>query len=153
MNYLSLNIRHLRKLKKLTQLQLADEIGTNRTNIATWEKTLKNFSVDYLIAFSKYFDISIDDFILKDLSKEGYSDADKVPDTLNEKSETYNLQNSKQSNLNTDTLLIDVQNLTEALKNISRSQSSMSELNLKLAQTIENLREKIRELEDKETKK
>ena len=69
MNYISQNIRFLRKLAGLSQEQFAKKIQMNRGNIASYEKGSAEPSIEKLQRIITYFKVSLQDFIEKDLSK------------------------------------------------------------------------------------
>ncbi|WP_159950883.1 XRE family transcriptional regulator [Polaribacter septentrionalilitoris] len=71
MKYISKNIRHLRKLRRLTQEQLADKLGIHRSRIGSYEEARSEPSIETLIGFSNYFNLPVDILIRKDLT---YSD-------------------------------------------------------------------------------
>ena len=54
------NLVNLRKGKGLTQEQLANVIGVSRVTLARWETGEFQPSLDYLLALSEYFGVSID---------------------------------------------------------------------------------------------
>ena len=69
-NYLGLNIKHLRKVRALTQDQLADKIGVNRAMIGSYEEGRAVPKLEALRTISHYFNVSIDNLINTDLSSE-----------------------------------------------------------------------------------
>jgi len=69
-NYLGLNIKHLRKVRELTQDQLADKIGVNRAMIGSYEEGRAVPKLEALRTISHYFNVSIDSLINTDLSSE-----------------------------------------------------------------------------------
>ena len=69
MNILSKNIKHLRGLKKLTQEALAEELKVTRSRISSYEENRSSPTIEFLIAFSNYFQIPIDIIIRNDLTK------------------------------------------------------------------------------------
>lgn len=69
-NYLGLNIKHLRKVRELTQDQLADKIGVNRAMIGSYEEGRAVPKLEALRTISHYFDVTIDNLINTDLSSE-----------------------------------------------------------------------------------
>lgn len=75
MSKISKNIRILRDLKKLSQEQLAEELGINRSRLGAYEEARNEPPIEMLIRISKYFQISIDALVRGDLSK-------TTPDTL-----------------------------------------------------------------------
>lgn len=72
------NIKKLRGEKNLTQSQLADKIGLNRSVIGAYEEGRAEPRMTTLITMASYFDVSLDDLVLKDLtsgsSKAKFSD-------------------------------------------------------------------------------
>ena len=69
MNILSKNIKHLRGLKKLSQEGLAEELSVTRSRISSYEENRSSPTIEFLIAFSNYFQIPIDIIVRNDLSK------------------------------------------------------------------------------------
>lgn len=67
MSRFSKNIRYLRKKRKLSQEQLAGELGLNRGNIASYEKGTAEPSMKNLSKFSGYFKVNLNDLVEKDL--------------------------------------------------------------------------------------
>ena len=67
-NFLGLNVRHLRKVRYLTQDQLADKIGVNRAMIGSYEEGRAIPKLEALRALSLYFSVRIDDLVNTDLS-------------------------------------------------------------------------------------
>jgi len=74
MTYISKNLRYLRRLARLSQQELANEIDLNRGNIASYEKGSAEPSFKNLIKIKDFFKIDLQDFIEKDLAKEIESD-------------------------------------------------------------------------------
>ena len=56
-------LQELRKIKKLTQEELADALYVSRTAISKWESGRGYPNIDSLKAISKYFSVSIDDLL------------------------------------------------------------------------------------------
>lgn len=69
-NYLGLNIKHLRKVRELTQDQLADKIGVNRAMIGSYEEGRAVPKLEALRTISHYFNVSIDNLVNIDLSSD-----------------------------------------------------------------------------------
>lgn len=59
-----MNIKHLRKQKKLTQGALCEVIGAKITTLSNWEVGISSPELDKIIKLSNYFGISLDDLIL-----------------------------------------------------------------------------------------
>ncbi len=69
MKMISKNIRHLRKLNRLTQEQLAEELRINRSRIGSYEEARSEPPIETLITLSDYFKLPIDILVKKDLTK------------------------------------------------------------------------------------
>lgn len=67
MNYLSSNLRYLRKRKKLSQQQLADVLNIKRSNIAAYETKNVEPRLALINAMAEYFEVSLSDIISVDL--------------------------------------------------------------------------------------
>jgi transcriptional regulator with XRE-family HTH domain len=63
------NIRVLREQKKLSQEQLAENLGITRARLGAYEESRNQPPIEILISLSDYFQISIDALIRADLSK------------------------------------------------------------------------------------
>jgi len=70
-NFLGLNIKYLRKVRNLTQDQLADKIGVNRAMIGSYEEGRAVPKLQALRTISLYFSVSIDNLVNTDLSSGG----------------------------------------------------------------------------------
>lgn len=70
MNNLSTNIRFLRKHRKLSQQQLADDLGVKRSNIAAYETKNVEPRLSLIGSMAKYFEVALEEFIVSDLSEE-----------------------------------------------------------------------------------
>ena len=53
-------LRELRLVKKIGQIQLANEIGVSKGIISLWENGLREPTLSSLILLSRYFCVSID---------------------------------------------------------------------------------------------
>ena len=69
MNYFSVNLRHLRKSKSLTQQELANKLGLNRSIIGSYEEGRAEPKLKTLLNISHYFKVSLDDLLEKELHK------------------------------------------------------------------------------------
>lgn len=68
--YFASNIKLLRKRRNRTQDVVANELGVSRSTINSYENgIIVNPTVEALVAFSKYFRVSIDTLIKTDLEK------------------------------------------------------------------------------------
>lgn len=65
---LSSNMRHMRKRLGLSQEDLAQQVGLNRGNIASYEKGTAEPKLSNLLKFSHLFGVSIRDLTNRDLS-------------------------------------------------------------------------------------
>ena len=69
-NYLSSNIKCLRRKKGFSQEELAQQIGLNRGNIASYENGTAEPKICNLLKLSRIFEVSIIDLTMKDLHDE-----------------------------------------------------------------------------------
>ena len=69
MIFLKQNIKYLRNMNGLTQPQLGEIIGVSRDNVASYERGTVP-PVDILHKIVNYFNVSFNDLIEKDLSKQ-----------------------------------------------------------------------------------
>lgn len=67
MNYFSYNLKVLRQEKKLSQPQLAKELGVSKGMISFWENEKYEPTASNIIAVAKFFKVSIDDLLLTKL--------------------------------------------------------------------------------------
>lgn len=67
MNYFSHNLKVLRLDKKLSQPQLAIELGVSKGMISFWENEKYEPTATNIIAVAKYFNVSIDNLLLTKL--------------------------------------------------------------------------------------
>jgi len=68
MKFISENIKYLRKVKNLTQDDLASKIGVKRSVIGSYEEARAIPKLALLQALAYYFDVSLNDLLDKDLS-------------------------------------------------------------------------------------
>ncbi len=68
MSYFGKNIRKIRTVKKLSQTAFADLFGLNRGNIGAYEEGRSEAKIDTIISIAKYFGISIDSLLTKELT-------------------------------------------------------------------------------------
>lgn len=65
------NLKHVRKMLNVSQQELADQINMDRSTISRWENNEMEATLDNAIQVANAFNISIADFIAKDLTKLG----------------------------------------------------------------------------------
>lgn len=68
MKVIAKNIRHLRKLRGLTQEQLSEELQTTRSKIGSYEEGRSDPPISMLIDFSNFFKLPIDILVKNDLT-------------------------------------------------------------------------------------
>ena len=68
--FLSTNISYLRKKKRKSQLEMADDFGYSNTTISNWEKGTRIPESLDLPRIADYFNINIDELMRKDLRLE-----------------------------------------------------------------------------------
>lgn len=69
-SFLQQNLRHLRKRLEMSQEQLAEKIGLNRGNIASYENASAEPKICNLLRLSNFFGVSILDITQSDLTEE-----------------------------------------------------------------------------------
>jgi transcriptional regulator with XRE-family HTH domain len=67
--FVSKNLKALRKKQKKSQEEVANDLQMHRSTYSGYENNVALPSIENLIVFSKYFQISIDDLIKKDLTQ------------------------------------------------------------------------------------
>ena len=69
MSIVAKNIRHLRKLKGLTQEILAENLNVSRSRIGSYEEGRSAPTIEFLIQLSDFFRLPIDILLRNDLTK------------------------------------------------------------------------------------
>ncbi|GMN11347.1 hypothetical protein MTsPCn9_10460 [Croceitalea sp. MTPC9] len=69
MYFVGKNISHLRQLKKLSQEELAEELGVTRSTIGSKEEGRSMPTLDLMVKISDFFKVPVDILIRKDLTK------------------------------------------------------------------------------------
>lgn len=65
--YLSQNLKYLREQRGFNQIELSDALGMSRAAIGNWEKHRRVPDIETIIKLAKFFDVTLDDLILKEL--------------------------------------------------------------------------------------
>ena len=65
----SQNIKYLRQQKGISQQELADKLNLDRSSISRWENGEMDITVGNAIQLANFFNIPIESFTNKDLSK------------------------------------------------------------------------------------
>ena len=76
MNYFAHNLKVLRKEKGLSQPQLAKELNVSKGMISFWENEICEPSASNVITVARFFNISIDEVLIKQLIIEKINDND-----------------------------------------------------------------------------
>lgn len=69
MSKLAQNIAHLRRMRGLSQEQLAEELNIKKSRLGAYEENRSEPPIDLLIELSRYFKLPVDALIRYDLSK------------------------------------------------------------------------------------
>ena len=77
--YINKNLKYLRNMKGVTQDQVAEVFGKQKAAISAYEKGKNIPPVDVLIKLVQFFEVSLDDFVFRDIEKEGTSAAPVKP--------------------------------------------------------------------------
>jgi transcriptional regulator with XRE-family HTH domain len=67
--YFDSNIKLLRKRRKLTQDEVAEQLGMKRSTLSGYENRVAQPGLDVLVLFSSYYKISVDTMLKVDLAK------------------------------------------------------------------------------------
>jgi transcriptional regulator with XRE-family HTH domain len=78
-SFLPDNIRNLRKLRNWSQGELAENVGLNRGNIASYEKGTAEPKICNLLKIAHLFGVSILDLLGRDLTREDDLNGNSVP--------------------------------------------------------------------------
>lgn len=70
-NYLSKNIRYLRKAQHWSQEELARKLGIKRSNIAAYESKNVEPRLSLILKIAKLFDVNMAEFIHTDITENG----------------------------------------------------------------------------------
>jgi|SRR6516162_3290913 putative transcriptional regulator len=71
MNYLSANIRHLRRSKGISQAELAKNFGKKQNTVGNWENGISEPSIKELVVLSQIFMVDMSDLVNRNL-EHGY---------------------------------------------------------------------------------
>ena len=77
--YINKNLKYLRNMKGVTQDQVAEVFDKQKAAISAYEKGKNIPPVDVLIKLTQFFEVSLDDFVFRDIEKEGTSAAPVKP--------------------------------------------------------------------------
>ena len=72
MNYLSANIRHLRRERGLSQAELAKNFGKKQNTIGNWENGISEPSIKELVTLSQIFMVDMASLVNQNLGREEY---------------------------------------------------------------------------------
>lgn len=65
--YLAQNLKYLREQKGMNQQHIAEILGVEQRTISSWECENREPGIDMVTSIAKFFDISLDDLILRDM--------------------------------------------------------------------------------------
>lgn len=65
--YLAQNLRYLREKKGLSQRECAEIFGLSGSAVAMWEQDQRKPDIEMIIRLAKYFGVTLDDLVLRDL--------------------------------------------------------------------------------------
>ena len=68
--YFNTNLAYLRKKKKLSQSQVAEIFKLNTNTIGSYERGDREPALDNLVNLAKFYNVTIDDLLVKDLRSE-----------------------------------------------------------------------------------
>ncbi len=76
--FLASNLKYLRDLKGKSQEEVGRLCGKSNTAVSNWEKGIREPEAIDLSILSNYFNVSVDDLMLKDLRFEKRNDLDEL---------------------------------------------------------------------------
>ena len=79
---LAANLKYLRKKNSKTQDALSAELKIGRTTLANYESGVSEPNVDTLLAFARFFGVSMDDLLSKNMETEGNTNNAKATSGL-----------------------------------------------------------------------
>lgn len=82
------NLNYLRRRKKLSQVQLAKELEISRNKIASYEGKGIEPKLSILIKMAEFFEVSLDDFLTKNIHNVGFINVKKSNVTLEDMDES-----------------------------------------------------------------
>lgn len=71
--FLQKNIRHLRKIKGLSQEALSSALGKTKESVSGYERGKGVPSFEMLIKLAELFQVSLDDLVFRDIEHDGQS--------------------------------------------------------------------------------
>lgn len=77
--YISKNLKYLRTQAAKSQEQVAEALGKKKIVISQYERGKSLPPAEVLVKLAQVFEVSLDDFILRDIEKEGTSAAPVKP--------------------------------------------------------------------------
>ena len=77
--YIHLNLKYLRKANKVTQKELAEDLGKTHTAVGAYEKQKIVPPINVIIEICEYFKVSVEDFLFKNMELEEYQVVDEPP--------------------------------------------------------------------------
>jgi transcriptional regulator with XRE-family HTH domain len=86
MNYLSANIKHLRRIKGLSQAELAKNFGKKQNTIGNWENGISEPSIKELVILSQIFMVDMASLVNRNLEHGEEPGAEHPSDETTEKS-------------------------------------------------------------------
>jgi transcriptional regulator with XRE-family HTH domain len=77
--YISKNLKYLRLQRRMTQEQVAEAFSRQKSAITSYEKGKSIPPGDILVGLAQFFEVSLDDFVFRDIEKEGTNAAPVKP--------------------------------------------------------------------------
>ena len=82
--YISKNLKYLRVSRKMSQEQVGNILGKKKAMVGQYETNRSIPPGDVLVQLSQIFEVSLDDFVFRDIEKEGTSTAPVKPTSEDE---------------------------------------------------------------------
>lgn len=97
MNNFALNLKALRKARKLSQAELATLLQIARNTISNYEQSVSSPDLDKLIEIARFFNVSVDDILKIDLSNSSLGNNTK--DTPNQQPNEQSIEQSNEQSI------------------------------------------------------
>ncbi|MFM9952191.1 MAG: helix-turn-helix domain-containing protein [Saprospiraceae bacterium] len=82
--YISKNLKYLRVSRKMSQEQVGSILGKKKGVVGQYEANRSIPPGDVLVSMAQFFEVSLDDFVFRDIEREGTSAAPVKPSAEDE---------------------------------------------------------------------
>ncbi|XLS29212.1 helix-turn-helix transcriptional regulator [Flavobacteriaceae bacterium M23B6Z8] len=140
-HYIASNIHYVRKLKRLSQLEMGELLEVTQASQSAYEREKALPPLEYLIKLCSLYEIGLDNFVYKDLSKLDESEW-KLVEVVSPKDKITEISGFKALLLEKENYIAhlkETNNLLKTLVEESKFVSQISDMNLKMEVLEERL--------------